>query len=498
MEELKEKCGIFGIYSADREYNVSHLIYDGLLILQHRGQESAGISIFGGKKIRSVKGMGHVNEAIREADLSRMFGNIGIGHTRYSTAGSSSIENIQPYTIDLADTEFALAFNGNITNHLDLKKRLIRQGHTFMTDADTEVISHILISNLLDKEMDYLSAIEKTMELLEGAYSIVLLTNKNELYAFRDPLGFRPLCYGSTGESTFVISSESVAFDILDFNLIKDIEPGEILCIKEGQIELVKSFTSSVPTQKSAHCMFEYVYFSRPDSIVDKISVHEVRMNLGRILARLHPVDADVVIPIPDSGRVASIGYSQESGIPLVEGLIRNRSIWRTFILPYPELRERYVKLKLNPVKQAIKDKKVILVDDSIVRSTTSRRIVNIVRKAGAKEVHLRISCPPIVSPCYIGIDFPSKEELVAANKSIEEIRREIGVDSLGYMTIEGLIEAIGLGKDRLCLACLTGNYPNMKARNIKQTKLIDERLETISKGDDYTDENSLSRTRCS
>ncbi|MHA1410968.1 MAG: amidophosphoribosyltransferase, partial [Candidatus Odinarchaeia archaeon] len=290
MEELKEKCGVFGIYSSNREYNVSHLIYDGLLILQHRGQESAGISVFGGKKIRSVKGMGHVNEAINEADLSRLFGNIGIGHTRYSTAGSSSLDNVQPYTIDLGDTEFALAFNGNITNHMELKKRLIRQGHTFMTDADTEVIAHILISNLLDKEMDYTTAIENTMEKLEGAYSMILITNKNQLYAFRDPLGFRPLCFGKLDEKTYVVSSESVAFDILDVNFIRDIDPGEILAINNGQVISTKSFESSIPTQPTAHCMFEYVYFSRPDSVVDGIPVHRVRMDLGRILARLHPV----------------------------------------------------------------------------------------------------------------------------------------------------------------------------------------------------------------
>ncbi|MHA1835649.1 MAG: amidophosphoribosyltransferase [Candidatus Odinarchaeia archaeon] len=478
MEELKHKCGVVGVYSPDKDFNVSHLLFDGLLILQHRGEESAGISVFGGKKIRSVKGMGHVNEAITESDLSRLFGNIGIGHTRYSTAGSSSPENIQPYTIDLGDTEFALAFNGNLTNHLELKRNLIRRGHTFMSDADTEIIAHILINNLMEYELDYTKAIEKIIEVIEGAYSIVLINNKGQFYSFRDPLGFRPLCIGRLSEGAYMVASESVVFDILDVEFIRDIEPGEILLIENSSIKSSKTFTSYVESQPTAHCMFEYVYFSRPDSILDSISVHQVRLNLGKILARLHPVNADMVVPIPDSGRVAAIGYSQESGIPLIEGLIRNRSIWRTFILPYPELRERYVKLKLNPVKEAIKGKRVVLIDDSIVRSTTSRRIVNIVRKAGAKEVHLRISCPPIISPCYMGIDFPSKEELVAANKSVEEIRQTIGADSLGYMTVEGLIKAIGLSSNRLCLACLTGRYPIMKARNIKQKKLIDEKID--------------------
>lgn len=494
MEELRESCGIVGIYSSSRYFNVAHLLYDGLLILQHRGQESAGISVVTGKKIRSVKGMGGVDEAIRENSLAKLFGSVGIAHTRYSTAGSSSEENIQPYVIDLGDTEFALAFNGNITNQIELKRSLIRRGHTFTSDADTEVISHILISYLLENELDYIKALEKTMELLQGAYSMVLMNNQGQLYAMRDPLGFRPESIGELDKGSYVVASESVVFDILDINYIRDIRPGEILLVENGKTVSYPAFKSSNPSQPTAHCMFEYVYFSRPDSVVNSISVHEARMKLGRSLAKLHPVEADVVIPIPDSGRVAAIGYAQQSGIPLVEGLIRNRSIWRTFILPYPELRERYVKLKINPVREAIKDRRVILVDDSIVRSTTSRRIVNIVRKAGAKEVHLRISCPPIISPCYMGIDFPSKEELVAANKSVEEIRKEIGADSLGYQSIDGLVEAIGLDKSRLCLACLTGCYPDMKAINIKQKKLI---VREGTPGEVCVDEGALDRSRC-
>ncbi len=491
MDEVKEACGVVGVYSLSRDFNVAHLLYDGLLILQHRGQESAGISVLTGKSIRSIKGMGGVDEAIPEESLAKLFGNIGIGHTRYSTAGSSNEANIQPYTIDIGDTQFALAFNGNITNHLELKKNLIRRGHTFTSDADTEVIAHLMISYLLESDLNYNKAIERTMELLEGAYSLVLINNSGQLYAIRDPLGFRPLSIGELDKGSYVISSETVVFDILEINYLRDIQPGEILLINNGRLEPRRVFESSNSAQPTAHCMFEYVYFARPDSIVNGISVHDVRMKLGMNLAKFHPVEADVVVPIPDSGRVAAIGYSQQSGIPLVEGLIRNRSIWRTFILPYPELRERYVKLKINPVKEAIKGKRVVLIDDSIVRSTTSRRIVNIVRKAGAKEVHFRVSCPPIISPCYMGIDFPRKEELVAANKSVEEIKEEIGVDSLGYQPLEGLIEAIGLDRSRLCMACLTGFYPNMKAKNIKQKKLIHK------ENGGFIDESSLNRSRC-
>ncbi|MEM4206763.1 MAG: amidophosphoribosyltransferase [Nitrososphaerota archaeon] len=491
MDEVKEACGVVGVYSSSRDFNVAHLLYDGLLILQHRGQESAGISVLTGKTILSVKGMGGVDEAIPEESLARLFGNIGIGHTRYSTAGSSNEANIQPYMIDIGDTQFALAFNGNITNHLELKRNLIRRGHTFTSDADTEVIAHLMISYLLEYDFNYNKAIERTMELLEGAYSLLLMNNSGKLYAIRDPLGFRPLSIGELDKNSYVFSSETVVFDILEINYLRDVHPGEILLINNGHLESWRVFESSTPSQPTAHCMFEYVYFARPDSIVNGISVHNVRMKLGINLAKLHPVNADVVIPIPDSGRVAAIGFSQQSGIPLVEGLIRNRSIWRTFILPSPELRERYVKLKINPVKEAIAGKRVVLIDDSIVRSTTSRRIVNIIRKAGAKEVHFRVSCPPIISPCYMGIDFPSKEELVAANKSIEEIKSEIGVDSLGYQSLDGLIEAIGLDRSRLCLACLTGCYPNMKAKNIKQKKLIHKETGGC------IDEGSLNRSRC-
>ncbi|MHA1238377.1 MAG: amidophosphoribosyltransferase [Candidatus Odinarchaeia archaeon] len=473
MEKLKEHCGVVGIYSEDPNYQVSHLIFDALLILQHRGQESAGMSVFDGHKIRTHRGMGPVNEAFSNNILANLFGHVGIGHTRYSTAGRSTLENAQPLTIDLGNVGFSLAFNGTITNYQQLRDNLIRKGHMFTSDTDTEVIAHILATNMIQNENDTVKALDKTMGVLEGAYSMVLVDNQGNLLIARDPLGFRPLCIGKIDEFIHIVASESVVFDILGGKFIRDVKPGEIVLINKDGIKSYEAYSAASTYHKTAHCMFEYVYFARPDSIIEGITVHDVRVRLGRILAKLHPVDADIVIPVPDSGRCAAVGYSQESGIPIVEGLIKNRSIWRTFIMPYPELRERLVRIKLNPVKSAIENKRIILVDDSIVRSTTSRRIVKILRNAGAKEVHMRISCPPLISPCYMGIDFPRKEELIAANKSIPEVCKEIGADSLGYMTIDGLVEAIGLPKNRLCLACLTGKYPNMKAISKKQAKLV-------------------------
>ncbi len=467
MDRIRESCGVFGVFSSDTDYQVSHIIFDGLLILQHRGQESAGISIYDGHGIGSHKRMGTVSEVFPLKVLSNLFGHSGIGHVRYSTSGGSMIDNTQPYCLTLPHNEFSFAFNGTITNYDTLKNSLGSKGHYFSTDVDTEVIGHLIATNLSHSGGDYVEAIKKTMYMLEGAYSLILLNSSGQLMALRDPLGFRPLCIGKLNETIHMVSSESVVFDILDARFVRDVRPGEIVVIDKSGIKSHQL----VSLNRHAHCMFEYVYFSRPDSVLDGIPVHEVRTRLGKILAEIHPVEADIVVPVPDSGRSAAIGFSQASGIPLCEGLIKNRSIWRTFIMPYPELRKRLVKLKLNPVRTAIEGKRVVLVDDSIVRSTTSRRIVNVLKKVGAEEVHLRISCPPLIAPCHMGIDFPSYDELVAANKTIPEICRDIGADSLGYMTVDGLVEAIGLPESKLCLACLTDKYPIARIQDLVNTE---------------------------
>ncbi|MFX1598590.1 MAG: amidophosphoribosyltransferase, partial [Promethearchaeota archaeon] len=412
---------------------------------------------------------GTVSEVFPLRVLSNLFGYSGIGHVRYSTSGGSMIDNAQPYCLSLPHTEFSLAFNGTISNYDTLKNSLEHKGHSFTTDVDTEVIGHLITTNLLQSNGNYVDAIKKTMRMLEGAYSLVLLNSNGQLMAIRDPLGFRPLCIGKLNETIYMISSESVVFDILDAKFVRDVKPGEIVVIDKSGLKSHQVANLS----RHAHCMFEYVYFSRPDSVLDGIPVHKVRTKLGEILAEIHPVKADIVVPVPDSGRSAAIGFSQTSGIPLCEGLIKNRSIWRTFIMPYPELRKRFVKLKLNPVRTAIEGKRVVLVDDSIVRSTTSRRIVSVLRKAGAQEVHIRISCPPLIAPCHMGIDFPSYDELVAANKTVLEICKDIGADSLGYMTIEGLIKAIGLPESKLCLACLTDKYPTARLQSLVDTKQL-------------------------
>lgn len=376
------------------------------------------------------------------------------------------IDNAQPYCLSLPHTEFSFAFNGTITNYDALKNSLGHKGHRFTTDVDTEVIGRLIATNLLRSGGDYVEAIKRTMYMLEGAYSLILLNSSGQIIAVRDPLGFRPLCIGKLNDTIHMVSSESVVFDILDAEFVRDVRPGEIVVIDRSGLESRQLANLSA----HAHCMFEYVYFSRPDSVLDGVPVHRARTRLGRILAEIHPVEADIVVPVPDSGRSAAIGFSQASGIPLCEGLIKNRSIWRTFIMPYPELRKRLVRLKLNPVRTAIEGKRVVLVDDSIVRSTTSRRIVSVLKKVGAQEVHLRISCPPLIAPCHMGIDFPSYDELVAANKTVPEICEDIGADSLGYMTIEGLIEAIGLPKSELCLACLTDKYPTARLQELLNT----------------------------
>ncbi len=449
---MKEECGVFG---AKSKQDVFGLIYQGLYSLQHRGQESAGIAI-GNSNIKIHRAMGLVSNVFRHI---RLKGHVGIGHVRYSTTGRSQLENAQPLLINYANGSFTLAHNGNLTNSAELRAILGKRGAVFSTTTDSEIIAQ-LIAHEHVKTGNFIEAIKRVMGVIKGSYSLVILYNR-KLIAVRDPHAFRPLVLGRL-KDTYVIASESCALSTLGIKLLRDIRPSEILVIDNK----LKSYSG--PKDRVAHCMFEYVYFARPDSILDRIPVYEVRRNLGKTLARESPVKADLVIAVPDSGINTAIGYAEESGIRYGEGLMKNRYIGRTFILPEQSQRDTEVKVKLNPITSEIKGKKLVLVDDSIVRGTTLRRIIRVLRDGGASEIHVRISCPPIRHPCFYGIDMQTAKEFIASKKTVEQIRRIIGADSLAYTSLDGLIKAIGLPKNKLCLACLTGDYPIKE----KQTKL--------------------------
>lgn len=451
--KLKDKCGIVGIYSSDKNKNIAPHIYYGLYALQHRGQESAGISTSDGKRFYTHKGMGLVYEVFNGKKLKKLKGNIGIGHVRYSTTGKSRIENSQPFHNKIDGLDIAIAHNGDIINSRELRRELEKEGYTFKSTTDSEVISY-LIRREYQKDNNMIKAIERTSKQLIGSYSLVILFN-HELYVVRDPLGIKPLALAEK-DSTRMVASESVAFDVIGAEYQRDVKPGEIIHLNNEESHIIKGSEK----MRRAHCMFEYVYFARPDSIIDGRNVYEVRLKIGRALYREHPVDVDVVMPVPDSAITAAIGYSRESGIPYGEGLIKNRYVGRTFIMPTQEERETAVKLKMNPIKSELKNKRIVLIDDSIVRGTTSKALIDVLKGAGAREIHLRIGCPPIKSPCYYGIAMATKKELIASNKTIKEIRDILGVDSLGYLSIKSLVEAIGISKEDLCTGCLDGKYP--------------------------------------
>jgi len=441
---------------------VSKQIYDGLLALQHRGQESAGIFTNAANRVTGYKNMGFVNQVFDNRILMGLFGSTAIGHVRYGTVGTSSIDCAQPFLFESHGNgrSFALAFNGTLTNFIKLKKKYREHGHIFSTSTDTEIIAHVIAKNLLNTNDDYLKALQLAMNELDGSYSLVLINEKHELFGVRDPLGFKPLALGRVPDLDLeVIASESIAIEALEGDYIRDIEPGEIIKIDKSGINSLRVF--NLP--QHAFCMFEFVYFARPDSVFNNKCVYEVREKLGRILARDFPAEADLVVPVPDSGRTAASGFSLESGIPLREGLMKNRYIHRTFIMPGQNYREIAVRYKLNPIRNLIDGKDLVLVDDSIVRGTTTKRIIRMLKRFGARRVHVRISCPPIINSCYMGIDFPTTSELIAPSKKIEEIREFLDADSLYYQTLEGLLEAIGLHESELCTACLTGKY---KLRN--------------------------------
>ncbi len=447
-DKFKDECGVFGIYGHD---NAASLTYLGLYALQHRGQESAGIATANDGKLTLRRAMGYVGDAFNDRMLSELPGRSAIGHVRYSTFGDSRIVNAQPILIDCAHGQIALCHNGNLVNAGELREQLVREGSIFQTNSDTEVILHLYAKSVAETVED---AIVESVSQVSGAFSLVMLTPEN-LIAVRDPHGFRPLALGRIGD-TYVVCSETCAMDLIGAEYVREVEPGEVLVIGPSGL---RSYMPFAPTP-SAHCIFEHVYFARPDSYVFGKSVNEVRTNLGRLLANESGVEADAVVPIPDSGLCAALGYAESSGVPLKMGLIRNHYVGRTFIQPHQSVRGLKVKVKLNTVKSILEGKRVVLVDDSIVRGTTSKKIVAMIKAAGAREVHMRISCPPTVSPCYYGIDTPHRDELIAAKHSVEEIRDYMGADTLAYLSMDGLQEAVGDSHPNYCTACYTTNYP--------------------------------------
>jgi amidophosphoribosyltransferase len=452
-DHFHDECGVFGVFGHPEAANLAYL---GLYALQHRGQESAGIVSSDGTELHVHRAMGEVEEIFQPSVLAQLPGSLAIGHTRYSTAGDKALLNAQPIMIDCNKGKVALGHNGNLTNAAEWRRKLEHRGSIFQTNSDTEVIVHLIARS---QARNLSGAIGDALNQVEGAYSLLVLT-QDELYAVRDPRGFRPLVLGKLttpgGFVSWLVASETCAFDLLNAQYVREIEPGEMVRISKSGIESIH-FAPEKPHQQ---CIFEHVYFSRPDSIIFGRSVNESREMLGRLLAQEHPVDADIVVPVPDSGVPAAVGYALESKIPFRMGLIRNHYIGRTFIEPSQAIRNFGVKLKLNPVRGLLEGKRVILVDDSIVRGTTSRKIVRMVREVGAKEVHVRISCPPTISPCYYGVDTPTREELIASSNSPEEICKFLGADSLGYVSLPALRRAVADTQGRFCTSCYTGNYP--------------------------------------
>ena len=445
---MHESCGVFGVYAPDED--VARLTFFALFALQHRGQESAGIATTNGRKLQVYAKMGLVSQVFTEDSLSRLGGDIAIGHNRYSTRGSSRVTNTQPMVVGKGSNSIAIAHNGNIVNAEHLSQELSDQGYTFYTSTDTEVIANLILSS---PEKRWADKIRYAMHRLQGAYSLTLMTN-HSLYAVRDPFGVRPLCLGAINGG-WVIASESCALDHIGASFIREIEPGEIVSITKNGVD---SYREEVG--RRALCIFEYIYFARPDSVINGRLLYPARQAMGAGLAQEHPVDADLVMGVPDSATAAGIGYSSSSNIPLCEGLLKNRYVGRTFIEPDQRIRDLGVKLKFNPLPQMLDGKRMVVIDDSIVRGTTTPQVVRLLKRAGAKEVHMRICAPPIRYPCFFGVDMATRWELIAAQKTIPEVRDFIGADSLGYLSIDGLVEAVGLPKDIFCMACFTGDYP--------------------------------------
>jgi amidophosphoribosyltransferase len=445
----KHYCGVFGIYGHP---NAAELTYYGLYALQHRGQESAGIVTSDGRLFHAHKGMGLVSQVFKGDTLHGMVGKIAVGHTRYSTTGSSQLKNAQPLTVDCARGQIAIAHNGNLTNAAKLRDELESKGSIFQTTVDSEIILHLMAQPSQNGSRNNLV---ETIRRIEGAYSLVIMTEK-ELIGVRDPHGFRPLCIGRIGEA-WVLASETCALDLIHAKFVRDVQPGEIVAINEHGLTSLQAFPEQ---QRRALCIFEFVYFARPDSTIANRSVYKVRVEMGKELAREYPLEADIVVPVPDSGNCAALGYSLESGIPFEMAFVRNHYVGRSFLQPSQLIRDFDVRVKLNLIQELVKGKRVIVVDDSIVRGTTCKARVNNLKEAGAKQVHVLVSCPPHMNPCVYGIDFPDRSKLMAANHSLEEIRKYLSADSLHYLSQEGMVRATGLPAHSFCMACYDGNYP--------------------------------------
>ncbi len=451
-DKFREECGVFGVFGDTEAANLTYL---GLYALQHRGQESAGIASTDGTRLFRYGEMGLVNDIFTEDVLRKLPGDVAIGHNRYSTSGESMPENIQPIAVTYSRGGLAVAHNGNLVNAMELRKDLEEAGAIFQSSSDTEVLIHLIAKS---KATDFVERVVEALHQIRGAYSLLLLTEKR-IVAVRDPRGFRPLSIGRLGDS-YIFSSETCALDLIEADFYRDVEPGEVVVVDEGGISSFFPF----PKMKAAPCIFEFIYFARPDSFIGGKSIYQARKELGRQLAREAPVEADVVIPVPDSGVPAAFGFAEQTGFPIEMGLVRNHYIGRTFIEPSSSIRHFGVKLKLNPCRETFKGKRVVLIDDSIVRGTTSRKIVKMVRDSGASEVHMRVSSPPTVNPCFYGIDTPTHQELIASSHEVEEIRDYITADSLGYLSMDGMHKALGLEAPddicEFCDACFSGDYP--------------------------------------
>jgi amidophosphoribosyltransferase len=445
----KDECGVCGIFGHP---DAARLTYFGLYALQHRGQESTGIVTSDGSKISQHKAMGLVPEVFTENILNSLEGHLSVGHVRYSTTGASHVLNAQPFTVNHKGGTLAVAHNGNLVNTRALRDELEETGAIFQTTMDTEVAVHLLVRNS-PKGLE--AAITETFSKAKGAYSLLLMT-QDQLVAIRDPGGFRPLCLGKLNNGAYIVASETCALDLVEAQYVRDIEPGEVLIIDKNGLKSLFPW----PQQKHSFCIFEHVYFARPDSDIFGMNVYQSRKQMGKILARESQVEADLVMPFPDSGNYAAIGFSQESGIPLEMGVIRNHYVGRTFIQPTQSMRDFSVRVKLNPVRSFLEGKRVVVIDDSVIRGTTGRSRIRSLRAVGVKELHMLISCPPTRNPCYYGIDFPSSTELIAAKKTVEEIREYLDLDTLYYLSLEGMIQATGVNSDSFCKACFDGEYP--------------------------------------
>ena len=470
-KEINEKCGVFGIFAPGKK--VAEIIFYGLQALQHRGQESAGIAVSDGENILIFKDLGLVSQVFNQQNIAPLQGDLGIGHTRYSTSGINNWKNSQPLYRMFKNESFAIVHNGNLINFRELRNELMEEGIIFETTTDTEVIASLIESSEKENIED---AIKEAISRVKGSYSLLILT-RDKIFGIRDPHGFRPLALGKL-EGNFIIASETCALDIIDAEFMRDIDPGEIIILDKDGIRS----QMMLPVARISMCVFELIYFARPDSYLHNRNVFEVRHRLGQELARESPADADLVISVPDSGTPAAIGYSAESKIPYAEGFIKNRYVGRTFIEPKQETRDISVKLKLNPLKDIIRGKRLVVVDDSIVRGTTSKKIVKMLYSAGAKEVHLRITCPPLLYPCYYGVDMATRNEFIANQKTLEDIRKFLMVDSLKYLSMDGLVKAVGESKEKFCFACFNGEYPvDIPAGIESQKHPKDEEEEKVS-----------------